>query len=151
MIEPDKDWETWLHQRLRSLPDTRAPKNLIPEVLRKIAASKSRVWWKRPWLEWPAALQIVSASVFAAILTTAYWWQDSAILFVRQSAATELGRWTFLKATWTIAETMLDIGQYLVASITTPFLILAGALALTLYLAVVAIGALFCRVATEPS
>jgi hypothetical protein len=151
MIEPNKDWETWLHQRLRSLPATRAPKNLIPAVLQKIAARQSSVWWKRPWLEWPLAVQIVSAAVFCGTLATAYWCQDSLILLLRQSAASGLGHWSFLNAAWTITETLLGIAQYLVASIKTPFLMIAGMLALALYLAVVALGALLCRVASEQS
>ncbi len=149
MNEPDKNWEAWLHQKLRALPDTRAPKNLAPSVLRKIAARESVAWWRRPWLEWPAAAQIISGVLFAAPFAAAYFWQDSLMQLLRQAAAAEIGRWVFLKAAWTIGVTLAGIAQSLVASIKTSVLMIAGMVALAIYSAVVAVGALFCRVASE--
>jgi hypothetical protein len=150
MTPPNDDQETWVHQKLRALPDRRAPKNLIPAVLQKIQAGQRAVWWRRPWLEWPLSLRIASAALFGTALAASYWWQDSFILFIRQSAASGLAHSNLLKAAWTIGTTLLAIAQYLVASVKTPFLVVAGMVALALYLAVVAVGALFCRVASEP-
>lgn len=148
MSQPNQDWEAWLHGRLRALPDRRAPKNLIPSVLQKIAAIQSPVWWRRPWFEWPVALQVASGVLLAGVLASAFWWQDSAVLFARQSAASWLGHLAFFKVAWAIAQSLLGLAQYLLASIKTTYWIIVATLAGTLYLALVAIGGLFCRVAT---
>jgi hypothetical protein len=145
------DWEEQLSRRLRALPQQRAPGNLIPGVLAKIAARQSPVWWRRPWLEWPRALQISSGLLFAALVACIFWWQDSATLFVRQAATNWLEHWTLFKAAWAIAQTTFAIAQTLIASVKTLYWVIAAFVALVLYFSVIALGGLFCRVAGTKS
>jgi hypothetical protein len=57
---PEENWEAWLDRRLRELPDRPAPASLAPRVLAAVAARAHCPWYRRPWLEWPRAAQVVS-------------------------------------------------------------------------------------------
>jgi hypothetical protein len=46
--------ENPIHQLLHNLPDRPAPATLEARVMATIAARESLVWWKRPFMQWPA-------------------------------------------------------------------------------------------------
>jgi hypothetical protein len=59
-------------ERLRRLPDVRAPRRLLPRVIAATAAARALPWYSRPWLTWPVALQAISMVIVAAIATAAW-------------------------------------------------------------------------------
>jgi hypothetical protein len=61
-ISPDPELETFIHRRLRELPDLPAPQTLAPRVLAALQA-RAQAWWRRAWWDWPLAAQ----SAFVAL------------------------------------------------------------------------------------
>src|SRR6185503_480819 len=66
--EPDKQLEQLVHHGLQALPELSAPAELIPNVLRTIAARGPKNWWRHPWPEWPRAMRILSGALLAGLL-----------------------------------------------------------------------------------
>ena len=52
--------------RLRALPNARAPRQLLPNVMAAVGAVRALPWYSRPWLTWPVMLQALSIVVLAA-------------------------------------------------------------------------------------
>ena len=63
---PPGDLEDVVDRALRQLPAPRAPKTLVPRVMAAIAAERVRTSRARPWLAWPLAWQVASATVVIA-------------------------------------------------------------------------------------
>jgi hypothetical protein len=79
--------EQRLGERLRHLPDVRAPRRLLPSVMAATAAARALPWHSRPWLTWPVGLQVLSIVIVAATATAAWsvWPEASAIGAVQQA------------------------------------------------------------------
>jgi len=148
MTEPDKNLEQFIHQRLRALPQVRAPKELVPSVLRRISARPALAWWKRPWLEWPLMARVVSAVLFAGGLGGGCWEQENICAFLRES---NTGGVRLLTAAGSVADGLAGAMQHLIHYFKNPWFLIAVAVAATLYLTVAAVLGLFCRIAVEPS
>lgn len=74
-------------ERLRRLPDVRAPRRLLPNVLAATAAARAMPWYARPWLTWPIALQALSLVTVAALATAAWsLWSDAGAIGAVQQA-----------------------------------------------------------------
>ncbi len=87
---PRDDWEAWLEQQLRQLPNRPAPASLAPRVMAAVAARVRRPWYARPWLEWPRPWQAVSALAISLVLGMLAY----ALLHFRELAAPEAwGAW----------------------------------------------------------
>jgi hypothetical protein len=55
---------------LRALPVPRAPRTLLPRVLKAVVEA-SRPWYTRAWLNWPLHWQLVSAVAAAVVVVGA--------------------------------------------------------------------------------
>ncbi len=62
------DLQRLIDGELKKLPTPRAPATLMPRVLAAVGPTlKPGPWYARPWLEWPRALQVVSAGALVAL------------------------------------------------------------------------------------
>ncbi len=59
MKNSPEDFEKFIHQALRSLPDRRAPRSLESRVFAAIEARASLPWWKHSFADWPLAARCV--------------------------------------------------------------------------------------------
>lgn len=74
-------------ERLRRLPDVRAPRRLLPNVMTATAAARAMPWYTRPWLTWPVVLQALSLVIVAAVATAAWsLWSDAGATSAVQQA-----------------------------------------------------------------
>jgi hypothetical protein len=147
MTEPDKNLELLIHQRLRALPLVRAPKDLIPSVLGRMAAPQALAWWKRPWLEWPLAHRIVSFVLFAGALATGCWQQENISAFLLPSNSSPIAR--LLTAAGAMADSLAAVMGFFIHLLKNPWCLAAAGLAAALYLSVAALGTVFYRLAIE--
>jgi hypothetical protein len=63
----------WADQALQQLPARRAPATLAPRVLAALAKQRVLPWYRRPWLNWPRHLQLLSLVLFAGIIGALGW------------------------------------------------------------------------------
>ena len=66
-MNPD-DLERLIDGELKALPAPRAPRTLLPRVLAATAARRPVPWYARPWVAWPRAWQVASASAAVLLL-----------------------------------------------------------------------------------
>jgi hypothetical protein len=147
-VDPDKNLERWADERLRALPELPAPRTLIPDVMRRIAAQQTKVWWRRAWPEWPRGMQLLSFAVVAAALC-AGWYYGGAYNVSTDGLTSHVGgALSFLRPIWTFVTALAGAFHVLVSSIKTEYMIIGVALVGTLYLMAVALGSLCFRLAT---
>ncbi len=146
--EPDKNLERLISERLRALPELRAPENLIPDVMRIIAAQSAKVWWRSPWLEWPRGMQILSFVLLAAVLGTAWYFSDAVSATTGNLTGQMTGNLSFLKPVWTLVATLMSALRLVVSSIKTEYIVAGVSIIAALYLATVGLGTLCYRLAT---
>ena len=65
-MEPD-DLQQLVDGELKRLPAPGAPPTLLPRVLASTIGRTPAPWYARPWLAWPRAWQIASATLLVAI------------------------------------------------------------------------------------
>lgn len=96
----NEDWESRLHQKLKSLPDLKAPKSLALRVRARLQA-EAQPWWRRPSWAWPragrAALLVLLAAAVVALLAAG--WHLASTLPPWRPARLELDWWAQLPAT----------------------------------------------------
>ncbi len=63
----------WADQALKQLPARRAPATLAPRVLAALAKQPALPWYRRPWLNWPRHMQLLSFVLFAGIIGAVGW------------------------------------------------------------------------------
>jgi hypothetical protein len=137
--------EKLLHQRLRALPDLRAPEELIPNVLQRIAAQKPDPWWTLPWLQWPRTPQVLSSAFLAALVAAACFLRAGIFSMFQASDGGLHGAPGFFRQFWTAAQTLSNVLERLIASLHFPWLTLAAIVVFALYLSVIGVGAVFYR------
>ena len=143
-----KDQEQIWHKRLRALPDLPAPAELIPNVLQRLAATESLPWHRRPWLEWPRPLQVCSAFFLAGLIGAAYAWRDGFMSRLRLVVEWLPGS-SVPGESWQKAQTLWHALEHSMAALQFPYLAVAAAVVLALYLSVFGVGAVFYRLATH--
>jgi len=67
------DLESLVDRELRQLPQPRAPRRLLPNVLAAAEQWASRPWYTRAWTMWPRGWQLVSAVAAAAAILGLAW------------------------------------------------------------------------------
>jgi hypothetical protein len=144
--EPDDKLDQLLHERLRALPDQPAPADLIPNVLRKIAARSARPWWRCAWPEWPLAMQVLSCAMLLGLAGSLYWFNGDIHAYAGQLATRAASALGFLKPVWTVLSALAGAVQLLFSSIKLQYLIPALAGLAALYLGTMGISTVFYRV-----
>jgi len=74
MVDLDRE----LDRQLQRLPDPQPPATLLPRVLAAVGDLDPSPWYARPWMAWPRALQVVSATV--VVLAIAAFVTDAPVL-----------------------------------------------------------------------
>jgi hypothetical protein len=146
--DPEKNLERWADERLRALPELRAPQTLIPDVMRRIAAQQTKVWWRCAWPEWPRGMQILSFAVLAAALCAAWYYGGDYKVSTDGLTGQFGGVLSFLRPIWAFVTALAGAFHVVVGSIKTEYMIIGGALVGMLYLMAVALGSLCFRLAT---
>jgi hypothetical protein len=147
--DPSKDLERSLHERLRALPELIAPTELVPAVLRKIALRAAPAWWRRPWLEWPRGLQLLSLVLLAAALGGAWYLKGPVAANASHWAGGMLGTFSVLKALWTVVAALVGVIKLLLASINPLWAVLAALVIAGIYLSTFGLGTLCYQVAAN--
>ena len=145
--EPDHELEKLIHRRLRALPELVAPQELLPGVLRRIAAPRARAWWQSPWLEWPRGMRVLSAVLFAAVFGAAWYFAPDIVAGANRLGIKLADTFQFLKPLVTVIEALLGVFRILAASIKSQYLILGAGVIGVLYLSAVSLGTVFYRLA----
>ena len=145
--EPDKQLEELIHQQLRALPELRAPADLIPNTLRRIAAQQARVWWRSPWLEWPRGMRLLSLAALAALLAAAGWFGRDLTLPAAQVPAWITSLFQMFKPVLTVTGALASSVRVVAGSIKPQYLILAATGFAMLYASILALGTACYRVA----
>lgn len=146
---PEDPFEKLLHRHLRELPPPSAPPDLIPKVLKRIAARKPLSWWQRPWLEWPASWKVLSSLALAALVWGCWHFTPEITLVSLHAGEWLSGRLHFLKPLFTLGEAAIETLLYLVSAIKPLYLFAAASLIAMAYLGVIGLGSLFYRVTAD--
>ena len=95
----DLDLERLVDRELKQLPLPPAPRTLLPRVMAAAATVRPVAWYRRPWLEWPWAIQALSVVIFGS-LAAGGWslWNQAPELAsrVNQTAAVSRALWNVL-------------------------------------------------------
>ena len=84
------DLDRELDRHLQRLPAPQAPATLLPRVLEAARRLDRTPWYARPWVAWPRAVQIVSAT--AVVLIIAAFVLDAPVLqWISPRLASSLG------------------------------------------------------------
>jgi len=122
----ERRWERRLHDELRQLPDCEAPDTLAPNVMAFIRSAenqRARTWYRRPFLQWPRAMQLVFGSGTLALFALLAWgapalwtqlpgWPEPPVMLARGIAE--------LNALATAARGLLDALYLAAATFLTP-------------------------------
>ncbi|HWA85971.1 MAG TPA: hypothetical protein VG710_07105 [Opitutus sp.] len=77
MKRSPEEFEKFIHQTLRSVPDRRAPRSLEARVLAAIAARAALPWWKQSFAQWPLAARggflVLCGGLVKVALMVAVW------------------------------------------------------------------------------
>ncbi len=148
-----------LHAALRNLPDHRAPDSLLPGVLAAIRAREQAAavlsqlpWYRRPATSWPAPLRIALGTAALGLL--------AALAFVPQliAAVTEDSPLrAAVAASWARLEVLLGalavVGEACVTvlreSANSPYMLGAAAVIILSYFALLGIGGVVWRTASQ--
>ena len=148
-VEPDENLERWADERLHALPELRAPQTLIPNVMQKIAAQKTKVWWRRAWPEWPRNMQVLSFALLTSALAAAFYFGGS-VKVSTDGLTSQVGeRLWFVRPIGAFLNALAGAFHFLVGSIKTEYIVIGVAFVAALYLMAVALGSLFVRLATD--
>jgi len=64
----ERDLEDLVDRGLKAVPPPRAPRTLLPAVMRAIRVAAERPWYARPWVTWPATWRVASAMAVLLLL-----------------------------------------------------------------------------------
>ncbi len=145
--EPDRELEQLIHRRLRALPEPAAPQDLLPKVLRRIAAPRPPSWWRSPWFEWPRGMRILSAILFAAVFGGAWCFAHDIMAAANLIGVRLADTFQFLRPLFTVVEALTSVLQLLVGAIKSQYLILGAGVIAALYLSAVGLGTVCYRLA----
>jgi hypothetical protein len=67
------DLEELIDRELRRLPQPRAPRSLLPNVLAAADRWSARPWYTRAWTNWPRGWQVASAAVASIAILGLAW------------------------------------------------------------------------------
>jgi hypothetical protein len=67
----ERDLEDLIDRSLKAAPPPRAPRTLLPAVMRAIQAAVERPWYARPWVTWPSTWRLASAMALLVLLAGA--------------------------------------------------------------------------------
>ena len=65
--EFEYEWEKELDQRLKNLPEKKAPDSLIANVMAEIDRRSQKAWYQQSYYQWPVAVKIASMTLFAGL------------------------------------------------------------------------------------
>ena len=145
--EPNRPWERALHERLRALPEPQAPADLVPKVWERITQARERVWWRKPWFQWPRGMQVLSGFLLLGVLTAVGVMVPNLNEILPHWTGSSPGHFQFLHALGSVAGALGDAAVAAVGMIRTPYLIAGGILIALVYFSTVGLAAVFYRVA----
>lgn len=67
----ERDLEELVDRGLKAVPPPRAPRTLLPSVMRAIRAAAERPWYARPWVTWPSGWRLASVMALLVLLAGA--------------------------------------------------------------------------------
>lgn len=67
----ERDLEDLVDRGLKAVPPPRAPRTLLPSVMRAVRAAAERPWYARPWVTWPSTWRLASAMALLLLLAGA--------------------------------------------------------------------------------
>jgi len=144
----ERELEGLIHRELRRLPELEAPGTLIPRVMATIAARAQLPWWRRAWLTWPSAMQVLSVLLLlAAVGVAASWglrtWEFCTGHPLLQKTLQSLASFSFL---WQVPLVLLNALGVVVRSHSQQLMIYGGGLLAVMYLSCVGLGTACYRV-----
>jgi hypothetical protein len=140
--EPEDQLAAALHRELRQLPTHRAPANLLPRVLAKLASAERRAWWERSWFEWPRAVRRLAGAATGVMVATLV---GIGLLLLNSDLL--LGVAGSASHAWSVFGALGNAASLLGRAIPSSALIALGALLAASYLCAIALGTAFCRYA----
>ena len=146
MNEPKKDLEKWMHERLRQLPELQAPESLAANVLATIRARENQAWFAQPWMAWPRAARIISATFFLGVLGAVAFYAQPVFSYIKSFWQNLENPLTSLEPIWQML-TALANALVLVGQSNQTWLMFAGGVFLFLYLVCIGMGTMFVRFA----
>ena len=147
----EKQLEQLIHRELRSLPEVPAPVTLVHRVMLAVLERAKLPWWKRSWLAWPFAIQLVSLVVLlgsagmVSYLLGAAW--DGVNVTSIWQRVTE--SFTWLKPFWEFVAVLLNAGLLLLRAMGQQTLLIGAAVVTAAYLSFVALGTVCVRFALK--
>ena len=145
--EPSRPWERVLHERLRALPEPQAPADLVPQVWERITQARDRVWWRKPWFQWPRGMRVLSGLLLLGLLTTVGVMAPNLGEITSHWTGPAIGHSPILHVLGSVAGALGDAAVAVAGMIKTPYLILGGILIALVYFSTVGLAAVFYRVA----
>lgn len=136
-----------LHRELRGLPDPKAPPELAPRVMARLASSRvlgTLPWWRRPMPAWPMPARLCGEGALVLVVLAVLWGPSWIPVRNPYPGGMEM-LWMFTG----LAESLLQAFHRLLASIPTAvYVVLVVAFSLA-YLGSLALGALVYRQLTH--
>jgi hypothetical protein len=140
-----------IDRELAKLPECPAPETLIPRVMAALQAKAQKVWWQRPWFDWPMGLRVLSLTFVAALVWGSFYggiivWNEAPnpISFARI-----YGWFTTALTMGDILSTLASAVLLILNSIGKFWLFLAFAIVFLMYLSCVGIGTVCFRLALK--
>ena len=129
------DLERFIDQKLRELPQRRAPSTLESRVLAELARRAALPWWRRHFAQWPLAARVAFLLASSGCVTVMWIFASTDVFRVSTSPP------PWIRSLSHVTSSMIDLSVSLVGQIPPGLLYSALALCVLLYGTLLGLGA----------